>query len=76
MSTFCNFTTAIDENQCIGDSLDTFNANFSAIDTNVCTIVNQYNTLIRTLTAFAASPATTYTGLSTQFLSLNSLIIS
>ena len=27
------FTTTIDENQCIGDSLETLNANFSALDT-------------------------------------------
>jgi long-subunit acyl-CoA synthetase (AMP-forming) len=29
------FTTTIDENQCIGDSLDTLNSNFSALDTAV-----------------------------------------
>jgi len=29
------FTTTIDENQCIGDSLETLNTNFSALDTAV-----------------------------------------
>lgn len=71
----CNFTTLIDENQCIGDSLDTINANFSALDVAACDTKVTYNTLIRTLTAFAANPATTYTTLSTQFRELSSLII-
>ncbi len=34
----CNFTTEIDENECIGDSLTTINANFSSLDVTVCNI--------------------------------------
>jgi len=34
-----------------------------------------YNTLIRTLTAFAAAPATTYATLSTQFRTLSALTV-
>lgn len=70
------YITIIDENECIGDSLTTINTNFSAID-NVSDITKQnFNTLIRTLTSFAQSPATTYTSLSTQFRALSSLIIT
>lgn len=36
----CNYTTEIDENECIGDSLTTINANFSALDVAVCDLVN------------------------------------
>lgn len=35
----CNYTTQISEEECIGDSLDTINANFSALDVAVCNLV-------------------------------------
>lgn len=69
----CNPVTTINENQCIGDSLDIINTNFSTLDS--CLRTN-FNTLIQNLTAFAQSPATVYTNLSTQFRNLSSLIIS
>lgn len=34
----CNFTQQVGANQCIGDSLVTFNANFSALDQGLCEV--------------------------------------
>ena len=34
----CNYTTEINENECIGDSLTTINANFSALDVAACNL--------------------------------------
>lgn len=41
------FTTTIDENQCIGDSLETLNANFSALD---AAVLNLYTAPVVTYT--------------------------
>ena len=41
----CNFTTQINENQCIGDSLVTLNANFSALDTATCSVSTSNDSL-------------------------------
>ena len=34
----CNFTQYVSPNTCIGDSLATFNANFSALDEGLCSV--------------------------------------
>lgn len=80
--TFLNpLTNPIDENLCIGDTLPTFNNNYSILDTSLAAasaqntlLKNQLNTLIQTLTGFATS-GTMYTSLSTSFRSLSSLIL-
>lgn len=41
----CNYTAEIDENECIGDSLQTINANFSALEIPVCNLVSDVNDL-------------------------------
>jgi hypothetical protein len=53
-----NYTIYIDENECIGDSLDTFNVNFETLDTATYTLSSQnillksrYNTLLQTLSS-------------------------
>jgi hypothetical protein len=38
MSTICNFTQLISEDECIGDSLEKFNNNFNNLDTATCTL--------------------------------------
>lgn len=71
----------IDENLCIGDTLQYFNNNYQTLDTVVWSLSTQnavyktqYNTLIQTLTGFATA-GTDYTSLSTVFINLSSLII-
>lgn len=41
----CNFTSIIDENKCIGDTLPTINSNFSTLDTELCTLKSNVITL-------------------------------
>lgn len=69
----------IDENQCIGDSLDIINTNYTNLDTALATasaqnvlLVSKYNTLVQTLTSVGA-PGTNYNSLSTVFLTLSTL---
>jgi hypothetical protein len=50
MST-CNYTQPIFETECIGDSLPKINANFSNLDTGLCSIVTSSNTQIPSLTS-------------------------
>ena len=66
-----SLTTQINENQCIGDSLDTFNANFSALDTALQSLSGQISTIhigpSATLTTLVSSlsvfsPAGSYIG--------------
>lgn len=60
--------TPINENECIGDSLELINSNFDSLDTKL-------STLITTLTTFAQAPgATVYTNLSTQLRSLATIL--
>ena len=49
MST-CNFTTIIDENLCIGDSLPILNSNFDSLDTTLCNLSSISNALNLNLT--------------------------
>jgi hypothetical protein len=42
MST-CNFTQTINEDECIGDSLDTINSNFNSLDNQLCDLKNTVN---------------------------------
>jgi hypothetical protein len=37
-----NYTTQIDENECIGDSLDTINSNFASLDTTCATLSSTF----------------------------------
>lgn len=69
----------IDENDCIGDSLDTLNNNYLALDSGAWALSSaflelkqNYNTLIQSLTSFAQ---TEYTSLSTSLIQLSSLQI-
>lgn len=71
----------IDENQCIGDSLDRINNNYTNLDTGLATasaqnitLINKYNTLVRSLTSVGAV-GTDYTSLSAIFQSLQTLIV-
>jgi hypothetical protein len=75
------FTTVINENEYIGDSLVTINTNYSNLDESLVTLSSEnitlksnYNTLIRSLSGLGA-PGTVYTDLSTTFINLTSLII-
>lgn len=68
------YTTEINENEYIGDSLVTINSNFNSLDTSSQDINNAFNTLIQTLTGVGAT-GTAYNSLSTTFRSLSSLII-
>ena len=34
----CNYTQLVSPNTCLGDSLATFNANFSALDEGLCNV--------------------------------------
>jgi len=72
----------IDQNLCMGDTLPTINQNYVNLDTGLAAasaqnilFKSQLNTLIQTLTGFAAN-GTTYNTLSTSFRSLSSLILS
>jgi len=73
-----SYTQNISENECMGDSLSKINNNFTNLDTGVTTLstslVNEYNTLIRALTA-VGSPGTTYESLSTIFKDLSAYIL-
>jgi hypothetical protein len=72
-------TQNISEDECMGDSLSKINSNFANLDGSAqllsATLVTNFNTLIRSLTGFAAS-GTEYTSLSTSFRSLSSFIIN
>ncbi len=52
----CNLTTAIDGNQCIGDSLATINTNFDSLDTAVCNLSSNYVSQIVAGSNIAISP--------------------
>jgi len=45
----CNFATEIDENECIGDSLETINTNFSAVEVSLCNTIQELNNLKATV---------------------------
>lgn len=75
----------IDENLCMGDTLPTFNTNYTTLDNALATVSaqnislnttlkNSYNTLIQSLTSIGAS-GTTYNSLSTTFRALSSLVL-
>lgn len=75
------FTTVINENEYIGDSLVTINTNYENLDTNLASVSaenivlkTRYNTLIQNLTGLGA-PGTEYNSLSTTFITLSTLII-
>ena len=52
MST-CNYTTTIDENLCIGDSLPILNSNFSNLDTAACNLSSSESSIISNLVTFS-----------------------
>jgi hypothetical protein len=75
------YTTVISENEYIGDSLVTINTNYANLDTSLASVSAEntvlkarYNTLIQNLSGIGA-PGTSYTSLSTTFLSLSALIV-
>jgi len=75
------FTTVINENEYIGDSLVTINTNYENLDTNLASVSaenivlkTRYNTLIQNLTGLGV-PGTEYNSLSTTFITLSTLII-
>jgi hypothetical protein len=43
----CNLTKKIDENECIGDSLTTINANFSALEVATCNLYSKIGFIIK-----------------------------
>lgn len=43
----CNFTNEIDENECIGDSLTTINANFSGLEVATCNLYSRIGFIIK-----------------------------
>ena len=47
MSTYTTGISAIDQDQCIGDSLNVINGNFSALDTSVATLFNTNNNYLQ-----------------------------
>ena len=49
----CNFTTQIDENLCIGDSLSIINSNFDTLDTTLCNLSSISTELINNLNIFS-----------------------
>ena len=51
----CNYTTLIDENACLGDSLSILNANFSNLDTAACSLSSLENIIITNLTTYSNS---------------------
>lgn len=50
----CNYTKEIDENECIGDSLQTINANFSALDTTLCNLRSNITVVENTVNTVVA----------------------
>lgn len=68
------YTTEINENEYIGDSLVTINTGFNNLDISCQNINKNFNTLINALTS-VGSPGTDYTSLSSIFISLSSLVV-
>ena len=58
----CNFTSIIDENKCIGDTLPTINSNFNTLDTELCTLKTNVTTLSsETLAIYPAVTTSAFT---------------
>lgn len=67
MST-CNFTRIIDKTECVGNSLNTINTNFTNLDTNLCSLDSTVATLQATIASMQASMQATISGIVTPVI--------